>query len=115
MKILLLTGRFAAMAGVARRTITAEFQRYCLVASVLRPATAASRWDVTCNAWTAQCVSSRIQSEFQTVRGAETLLFGGRQSKTFTQEKQSKKNRTHRQKNSDIQKEMLSLHFVTNI
>jgi hypothetical protein len=38
-----LTGRFATMAGVARRTITAEIQRYSLVASVLRLATAASR------------------------------------------------------------------------
>jgi hypothetical protein len=45
-KALLLTRRFAAMAGVARRTIIAELHRYSLVASVLRPATAASRWDV---------------------------------------------------------------------
>jgi hypothetical protein len=43
-KCLHTTRRFAAMAGVARRTITAEIHRYCLVASVLRPATAASRW-----------------------------------------------------------------------
>jgi hypothetical protein len=41
-----LTRRFAAMAGVARRTIKRELHRYYLVASVLRPATAASRWDV---------------------------------------------------------------------
>jgi hypothetical protein len=51
-KCLQVTGRFAAMAGVARRTIKRELHRYCLVASVLRPATAASRWDVSSNAAT---------------------------------------------------------------
>jgi hypothetical protein len=38
------------MAGVARRKIIAKLHRYCFVASVLRPATAASRLDVGCNA-----------------------------------------------------------------
>jgi hypothetical protein len=49
-----ITGRFAAMAGVARWTITAKLHRYCLVASVLRPATAASRLGVMCKRRTAQ-------------------------------------------------------------
>jgi hypothetical protein len=56
------------MAGVARRTIIAELQRYCLVASVLKPATAASRWDVSRNARTTHPVLFAKGKELEQVR-----------------------------------------------
>jgi hypothetical protein len=43
-----LTGRFAASGGVARPKGSEENQPLCLVASVVNPPPAASRWDVSC-------------------------------------------------------------------
>jgi hypothetical protein len=68
LKHLHLTRRFAAMAGVARRTIKWEIHRYCLVASVLSPATAASRWDVS-SKWRATVHQNTVKQKLATTKG----------------------------------------------